>query len=193
MRWAALGVAMFLVLGLPSPAAADPLRERAQQEFAAGRVEFEAGRYDAALEHLQRAYALAPHPELLFNIARCLEELHRSGAAIDAYDRYLAVEPNDSVARDRAAALRQRLLANPPPATESTAQPSPTPAATPSAPTTTTTNLLATAPPPRRPLYRRWWLWTTVGAVVVVGAGVGLAVALTRPSTPSAFPPLTAQ
>jgi tetratricopeptide (TPR) repeat protein len=193
MRWAALGVAIFLVLGVGSTAAADPLRERAQQEFAAGRVEFEAGHYDAALEHLQRAYALAPHPELLFNIARCLEELHRSGAAVDAYDRYLAVEPNDTVARDRVAALRQRLLANPPPATESSAQPTPTPAATPGAATATTTNLIATAPPPRRPLYRRWWLWTAVGAVVVAGAGVGLAVALTRPSTPSAFPPLTAQ
>lgn len=193
MRLAALAVATIIVLGaLPSAAAADPLRDRARQEFAEGSDAFEAGHYDAALEHLQRAYALAPHPELLFNIARCLEELHRTGAAIDTYDRYLAVEPNDSGARDRVAALRRQLLTNPPPTTENppptTENPQPTTAGA------TANAVVATAPAsPRRPLYRRWWLWTTVGAVVVVGIGVGLAVGLTRSSAPPAFPPLTAQ
>jgi hypothetical protein len=34
-------------------------------------------------------------------------------------------------------------------------------------------------------VYKKWWLWTTVGGVVVVGAAVGLGVAL---SSTDSFP-----
>jgi iron complex outermembrane receptor protein len=190
-----------VLLGVASPSRGDDLRERARQEFSAARVDFDAGRFEVALSHLERAYALVPHPELLFNIARCLEELHRTPAAVDAYDRYLAVMPSDTAARDRVTALRKQLAANPPPPEEPSAAttattPTPTPAATTPTPTpaTPTPTLVAEKPAPApRPLYRRWWLWTAVAGVVVVGAGVGLAVGLTRPSAPSSFPPLTAQ
>ena len=40
--------------------------------------------------------------------------------------------------------------------------------------------LPARSPQARRPIYKRWWLWTLVG-VVVVGATVGTALALTLP------------
>ncbi len=180
---------LVMLLGVASAARADDLRDRAHQEFMAAQADFGAGRYEPALDHLQRAYALAPHPELLFNIARCYEELHHRGKAVDAYDRYLAVQPNDTAARERAEALRQDLAANPEP-------PEP-PAVVPTTPPPTTAPVLvldkAPAPPARKPIYRRWWLWTTVAGVVVVGAGVGLAIGLTRPSSPSTFPPLMAQ
>jgi tetratricopeptide (TPR) repeat protein len=197
-------VLMWVTALMPSPTRGDDLRGRAHQEFTTAQGEFAAGHFDVALAHLQRAYALVPHPELLFNIARCLEELHRAGEAVDAYDRYLAVQPNDLAARERVTALRAQLAANPPtepPPTEPRpTEPRPTPTTSPATNATTTapeaTNALVatSAPPPARaPLYRRWWLWTAVAGVVVVGAGVGLAVGLTRPSATPAFPPLTAQ
>jgi tetratricopeptide (TPR) repeat protein len=185
-----------VLLGVASPSRGDDLRERARQEFSAARVDFDAGRFEVALAHLERAYALVPHPELLFNIARCLEELHRTPAAVEAYDRYLAVMPSDTAARDRVTALRKQLAANPPPPDELSAATTAAPLATTPAPTpaATTPALVAEKPAPAaRPLYRRWWLWTAVAGVVVVGAGVGLAIGLTRPSPPSSFPPLTAQ
>jgi tetratricopeptide (TPR) repeat protein len=186
-------VVLAMLLGVASPSWGDALRDRAHQEFTAAQVDFAAARYEQALEHLQRAYALAPHPELLFNIARCFEELHRVGAAVDAYDRYLAVQPSDTAARDRVEALRKELIAHPSPS-EPPTTPSPTPTAPLTPPPTTPPPVLfvAKAPPPT-PVSRRWWLWTTVAGVVVVGAGVGLAVALTRPASTQTFPPLMAQ
>jgi len=72
----------------------------------------------------------------------------------------------------------------PPPPTET---PPPPVTAPPPAPTVTAT---ATAQPsaasterPTTPVYKKWWLWTIVG-VVVVGAAVDIAVALTTPSGP---------
>lgn len=197
---------LLLILTLPrGRVAADDLRGRARQEFAQGSQQFDAGNYEVALEHLQRAYALAPYPALLFNIARCFEELHRVGAAIDAYDRYLAVQPHDAVAADHLQALRRQLASatapgpepqqaaenrapqtNPPPTNPQLANPVMT--APPSR------LLIAAAPPPqRKPLYRRWWLWTAVAGVVVAGTSVGLAVGLTRPSPLPSFPALGAQ
>ena len=184
---AVLMTAMMALSAVPA-ARADALRDRAHQELTTAQGEFAAGHFDVALEHLQRAYALAPHPELLFNIARCLEELHRTGAAVEAYDRYLAVQPNDAMARERVATLRSQILTSPPTPTELAITP-PAPI-----PTATTAGVVATqAPAARRPLHRRWWLWTTVASVVVAGAGIGLAVGLTRPATSPTFPPLTAQ
>jgi iron complex outermembrane receptor protein len=187
--------AVTVLVAVSSSSRGDDLRDRAHQEFTTAQGEFAAGRFDVALEHLQRAYALVPHPELLFNIARCLEELQRTGEAVEAYDRYLAVQPNDLVARERVAALRSRAASQPPsPPTEPRPSPPPTASTPTTAPEATTALVATTAPAPaRRPLYRRWWLWTAVAGVVVVGAGVGLAVGLTRPSSTATFPPLTAQ
>ncbi len=42
----------------------------------------------------------------------------------------------------------------------------------------------AEAPPQKAPVYKKWWLWTTVGAVVVAGAGVGLGIGLAPPAAP---------
>ena len=182
---------LLMVLGAASPSRGDDLRDRAHVEFTAAQADFGAGRYESALDHLQKAYSLAPHPELLFNIARCFEELHRRSAAVDAYDRYLAVQPGDTAARDRVEALRKDLAANPePPEPPKPIVTEPTPAI---APQPSPALVVERAPPPHRtPIYKRWWLWTAVG-VVAVGVGVGLGVGLTRPSGPSTFPPLTAQ
>ena len=184
-------MALVLLLVTAGRSRGDELRDRAHSELTQAQADFEARKFESALDHLNRAYALVPHPQLLFNIARCLEELHRTAAAVDAYDRYLAVQPDDAVAQTRVAALREELRLHPPPPEVET---KPTPPAVVAEPPPAIVTVQAPPPPPaRKPLYRRWWVWTAVGGVVAVGVGVGLGVGLTRSSGPATFPPLTAQ
>jgi tetratricopeptide (TPR) repeat protein len=65
----------------------------ARESFARGRLAFERGDHRGALALFERAYTLAPRPELLFNIARCREEMHDLRGAIDAYRLYLPLAP----------------------------------------------------------------------------------------------------
>ncbi|HZS42558.1 MAG TPA: hypothetical protein VFF06_37265, partial [Polyangia bacterium] len=115
---------------------------------------------------------------MLYNIARCEEELHQNQAAIETYQRYTAVSTS-AVEREELAQRIERLR-------RESAVTAPAPAVLVRAP----------APPPRaRPIYRRWWLWTIVGGVAAASLAVGLGVGLGTSSSPSApaFPPLTVQ
>ena len=64
--------------------------------FARGGELYAAGRYEEALAEFERANELAPHPANLFNMARCEENLGRSGAALETYRR--ALEGTESAA-----------------------------------------------------------------------------------------------
>jgi iron complex outermembrane receptor protein len=177
-----------------APAIAEDNRSAARERFVEGRSEFDAGRFERALELFKEAYALAPHPDLLFNIARCHEELHRWHDARDAYDRYLAVNPKDEEAQRRAAEVSTHLGEEPWP--KLGAPPSPAPRVEPiAAPAPASATSATTATRARAvPLYRRWWLWTAVvGAAVIVAGGVALGVTLGRPTAQSTFPPLSAR
>jgi tetratricopeptide (TPR) repeat protein len=65
----------------------------ARQLFDAGTVAYSEGRYENALEYMQRAYELSGRPALLYNVATTLERLRRDDEALAAYERYLAEEP----------------------------------------------------------------------------------------------------
>jgi tetratricopeptide (TPR) repeat protein len=85
----------------------------AKAHFKQGRAYQEAGAYADAIKEYEQAYALAPLPDLLYNIGQC----HRLGGdklkAIAAYQRYLAAAPEDGAlaeeARNHVAALKLKL------------------------------------------------------------------------------------
>jgi tetratricopeptide (TPR) repeat protein len=175
---------------LTAPAWADAVgaRDEAKAHHELARVEFSKGEYREALSEFQKAYAIAPIPDLLYNIGLCQEELHELDAAVRSYERYLAVKPNaeERVELEAHVAVLKRSLAErkaPPPA--ETRVPSPS---------LTLTHDRTPAPSAPTPIYRRWWLWTGVG-VIVAGAGIGLALGLTASPSPPAlgFPGTTLQ
>lgn len=150
--------------------------DEARALFELGRTEYASGRYDDALAHFERAYALSGRPELLYNMAQCFDRLRRDEDAIDALERYLAALPEASnrpevEARLEAlrAAVRDRewaAAAWTPPA----ADPDPAPAA-------------------EGGVETQWWFWTILGvAVVGAGVGIGLGVGLSG-ETVAAAPP----
>ncbi len=76
---------------------------RAKRLFHEGSVAYEAGRYGKALKEFRSAYAAAPRPGFLFNIAQCERQLSRFPAAARDYRLYLAAETDP---RRRAVAER---------------------------------------------------------------------------------------
>jgi tetratricopeptide (TPR) repeat protein len=113
MRW----LAVVLVAGV---AAADPsvtpVRKAAPtgdkyikaagEAFAKARAADEAGNLEEALRYYEKAQAIAPHPNTLYNMADVERRLNRIGRAIDLYRKYLAADPK---AADRA--IVEKLIA----------------------------------------------------------------------------------
>jgi tetratricopeptide (TPR) repeat protein len=48
-----------------------PARDEAKAEFKLGNVAYNLGRFQEAIEHFEKAYALSRVPEILFNLAQC--------------------------------------------------------------------------------------------------------------------------
>jgi tetratricopeptide (TPR) repeat protein len=182
MRWAVCTLVLWACLAsgtvsAQTPPAADGSAqndEAARRNFKVGSAAFEAGQYEDALRYFERAYALSPRPELLYNIGQAADRLRQDERAIEALEGYLAALPNapnyDEV-ENRVAALKrvrdqQQAAPTPLPAVtlepESAAQPVSTPVDEAEA----------------KPWFKKWWVWTTVG--VIVAGGVTTAVLLTR-------------
>src|SRR5688500_14107805 len=90
-------VLLFAVLGVlcPAPAAADP-RAEARRHFKNGMALIRQGQLDEGIRELTEAYAIKPHPSVLYNIARAHHEAGRIEEAIDLYRQYLATDPPDA-------------------------------------------------------------------------------------------------
>ena len=174
--------ALVLLLVLAGSGAAQDLKTLARQKFDQGRVEFAAQHYDKALSLFRDSYQLAPYPDLLFNIGRCYEAMHLYRDALDAFERYLVVNPMDEDAQRRAAEMRERAENEPPPSPAPQLVPSPAPQVVPVA--------QVAAPPPPTPVYKKWWLWTAVVGGAAVALGVGLGVGLSQPNPQRTFPPV---
>jgi tetratricopeptide (TPR) repeat protein len=78
---------------LSDPDAAE-LDRAARSLFEAGKIAFDLGRYEEALEYLQQAHDLSQRPILLFNIASTLDRLRRDQEALDTFERYLREVPD---------------------------------------------------------------------------------------------------
>lgn len=92
----------------PAAGPADP-RRAAAAEFQAAHRAFESGDYELARTHYERAHALAPHPNIFYNLALSCERLLDYDAAIDAFQRFLsALDASPELARSQ---QTRRLLA----------------------------------------------------------------------------------
>jgi tetratricopeptide (TPR) repeat protein len=86
-------------------AAEAPAARTASDWYDRGAAAFLTGDYQRAYEYFQRAYDLAPHAAFVFNQAACLDRAGNADAAVQAYERYLALDPR---ARD-AGRVRERI------------------------------------------------------------------------------------
>ncbi len=134
-RWAA---PLCALLALPSASMAqDPVADtghdsEARGLFLAGQAAFEAGRFEEALEHFERAYALSERSELLYNVGLTAERLRHDERALEAYTLYLEQNPDAphrANVEGRVRILREQIEARPdePESAESVAAPEPMP------------------------------------------------------------------
>ena len=94
-RW--LNVVVALMVWAPSArlAMADSKAD-ARRYFQRGMSLIDAGRYEAGIVQLKKAYAAKPHPNVLFNIARAYAAAGSLSRAIDSFERYLDSGPADA-------------------------------------------------------------------------------------------------
>jgi tetratricopeptide (TPR) repeat protein len=95
----------------PRPSAAAPANQSSVAQLnEEGAALYAARDYRHAIEKFIQAYAVDTDPNLLFNIARCYEELGEVDAAIEKYETFLKTPGADTRGRQRAreslAALR---------------------------------------------------------------------------------------
>lgn len=114
MRTLPIAAAVLAVVATAAP------RVARADDRAAAKAEFEAGLdadkrkdYDAAIEHYQRAYDLAPHQNALYNIAVDYERIGELRDAATFYGRYLDEAGQDTEDRDKVTRLMDNLRRRP--------------------------------------------------------------------------------
>ncbi len=86
-------------------ARADDLADEADVQFELGAKKYATGDYLGALEHFLTSNRLVPNKNVLYNVARCYEQLHRYPDAYRAYGRALEVETAPERRKDLETAL----------------------------------------------------------------------------------------
>src|SRR4051812_7619830 len=71
------------------PGAKTQEQKEADRHFKAGVALFKEAKYTEALAEFERAYEIAPHPLVLYNIAGCHRELSHYREAVTFYTRFL--------------------------------------------------------------------------------------------------------
>ena len=119
--------ALALVL-FAAPAALADARSEAKRHFRDGMALIAGGQVERGIAELKQAYAIKPHPDLLYNIARAYVDLGNIPEALEYFQRYAATDPADRaqveavMARLSAAVgMRPPAAAAPPPASVDTA------------------------------------------------------------------------
>jgi len=94
VRIAAAGLALG-ALALCSAGALADERTEARSHFKKGMAAIGEGQYEAGIEDLKRAYAILPHPNVLYNIARAYLDLGDLENAVAYFNKYLEGSPKD--------------------------------------------------------------------------------------------------
>src|SRR5258705_6521681 len=92
----------------PKKDAQTPEQKEADKFFKSGVALFKEAKYAEALAEFERAYDVAPHPLVLYNIAACHRELSHYAEAVTYYGRLLA-DGNGKVPAARLAAAQTEL------------------------------------------------------------------------------------
>src|SRR5262249_22285925 len=79
----------------PSTAHADT-RPDARRYFTQGMSLLDEGKYLPGIDLLKKAYALRPHPSVLFNIARAYGSAGAVDKSLEYFERYLDTDPADT-------------------------------------------------------------------------------------------------
>lgn len=140
--------------------------EMGREEFELGRSFYDQGNYAEAAVHFQRALDLTGRPQLYYNVGLTQDRLRHDEAALVAYERYLS-EVEDPPQRVQVEA-RVRALRDAE-ARRASERESEIEAA----------ERLAREEAERDAAESEgslWWVGVLVGAVVLVGAGVGIAI-----------------
>ncbi len=103
-------------------------RLEARRHFRNGMSLIAQGQYEPGIAELKEAYAIKPHPNVLFNIARAYMESGQVAEALEWYERYLLFNPPDAEkVRATIARLQSTLKAAEPPGKPGEALPMPPP------------------------------------------------------------------
>lgn len=106
-RTASLSFAAALALALSAHAQPRESRREFDQLVRSAVQHYEAGESRAAIDDLQRAYAIRPLPRLLYNLGRAHEQAGEFGAAADYYRRFIATNPDADAAAVTQVALAE--------------------------------------------------------------------------------------
>lgn len=122
------GVAAAVMLGDPATASAQPAgtggapvtdaqKKTAKQLVDQAIAAQNAGDYDKAIELYRQAFAIVPHPILMFNVGQAHRLAGRPAQAAQFYERYLTLDPNGkevATARAHLAAIKASGVTIPP-------------------------------------------------------------------------------
>lgn len=132
----------------------------AQQEDARAQKHMDAGEMGQAFAAWSAAVKLDPQPLFYFRMADAARRGSLRKEAITSYEQFLKTAPPQEMQelRQQAETYLTELRSG-------------------RTDTSTTQERLAKANE-KVPVYKKWWLWTTVGAVVVIGVATGVTLAV---------------
>jgi hypothetical protein len=115
--------ALLVVACLTAVAVAQPSpQQEAKEHFDLANAAEKDGRYRDAIDEYEKAYALVPHVDVLYNIATDLEHIEEWARAAELYQRYLDERtepaPDAAAVKRKIRVLRARIPAPPPPPVE---------------------------------------------------------------------------
>ena len=103
VRWLVAAALLALLLA-PAAARAD-VRDDARRAFRLGMALIAGGEHVEGIEQLEKAYALMPHPSVLYNIGLAWADAGDFGRAAEYLKRYLDSDPDDGAAVERLLSL----------------------------------------------------------------------------------------
>src|SRR5919197_5569860 len=112
--------AVLLIAALLARVALADARSDAKRHFREGMSLIAAGQVERGIAELKQAYAIKPHPDVLYDIAKAYVDLGNISQALDYFRQYVATDPADkeqvlSVMHRLQAAIAPAASPQPPP------------------------------------------------------------------------------